>query len=576
MILSDTAIKHRTTVFVLMIMILVVGVYSYMTLPREAAPDIQIPLIVVTTQYLGVAPEDVENLVTIEIEKKLKNLSDVDQISSESTEGMSTVNVKFLPKTDIDDALQKVRNKVNEAKAEMPDDIEEPTISEINFSEFPIMLLNIHGPCGLVKLKEIAEDLQDDIEKIDGILEARISGDLTREIRVEVDPYRLAAYRIPVSTLFERIAAENQNVSGGTLDMSAARYSVRVEGEFTEPREIYDLIIDQRQGKPIYLSDVARVRDTFKDRQTASRFNGSESITLSVVKRAGANIVSIADQVDQVVREYDQRLPETINIDVSLDQSKFIRLMVSDLENNMLSGLVLVVVVMMVVMGVRNSILVALAIPFSMLITFAVLSALGITLNMVVLFSLILVLGMLVDNAIVIVENVYRHMQEGSGRVEAAIEGTSEVAWPVITSTFTTLAAFIPLLFWPDIIGEFMVFLPKTVIVALTASLFVAMVINPTLCSVLLKGGRQRQVRQEARPAGRKGLGRNCYWFMSGCSGRRFARAAGPGSSWPALCCWSDRWWPFGSSTTRSSSSPAATRRRPGSTSPCRSAHPWR
>jgi len=487
MILSDTAIRHRTTVFVLMILVLVAGAYSYVTLPREAAPDVQIPIIIVTTQYLGVAPQDVENLVTIEIEKKIKNLSDVDEINSESKEGTSTVRVKFLPKTDIDDALQKVRDKVDEAKAEMPSDIEEPTISEINFSEFPIMLLNIHGPCGLVKLKEIAEDLQDDIEKIEGILEARISGDLTREIRIEIDPHRVAAYRIAVSTLFARIAAENQNVSGGTLDMPAAKYSARIEGEFAEPREIYDLIIDQREGKPIYLSDVARVRDTFKDRQTTSRFNGAESITVSVVKRAGANIVSIADQVFEIIERHQRRLPGAVNIDVSLDQSKFIRLMVSDLENNMLTGLVLVMVVMMIVMGVRNSILVALAIPFSMLITFAVLSALGITLNMVVLFSLILVLGMLVDNAIVIVENVYRHMQEGSGRVEAAIKGTSEVAWPVITSTFTTLAAFIPLVFWPDLIGEFMSFLPKTAIVALTASLLVAMVINPTLCSVLLK-----------------------------------------------------------------------------------------
>ncbi|MBN2583348.1 MAG: efflux RND transporter permease subunit [Planctomycetes bacterium] len=487
MIISDTAIKHRTTVIVLMILIAVIGASSYVTLPREAAPDIQIPIIIVTTTYSGVAPEDIENLVTYEIEKKLKNLSDVDEITSTSTEGISTVAIKFLPNTDIDDALQKVRDKVDQAKPEMPSDIDEPAIAEINVSEFPIMLLNIHGPGGLVMLKEIAEDLQDDIEKIDGVLEAQITGDLTRQIRVEVDPYRLAAYRIPVSELFARIAAENKNVSGGTIDMPAAKYSARVEGEFADPREIYDLIVDPRGGKPLYLSDVAVVRDTFEDRLTYSRFDGTESITVAVVKRAGANIVRIADQVREIVRTYEERLPDAIRIDVSNDQSEFVDMMVADLENNMLSGLILVVIVLMVVMGVRNSVLVALAIPFSMMITFAALTALGITMNMIVLFSLILVVGMLVDNAIVIVENCYRHMQEGATRVRAAMKATSEVAWPVITSTLTTVAAFMPLLFWPDIIGDFMSYLPKTVIIALTASLFVAMVINPTLCAIFLR-----------------------------------------------------------------------------------------
>ncbi|HOI56386.1 MAG TPA: efflux RND transporter permease subunit, partial [Phycisphaerae bacterium] len=487
MIISDTSIKHRTTVVVLMILIAVVGAYSYVTLPREAAPDIQIPIIIVTTTYPGVAPGDIENLVTYEIEKKLKNLSDVDEMTSTSTEGVSTVAIKFLPNTDIDDALQKVRDKVDQAKPEMPNDIDEPSITEINISEFPIMLLNVHGPGGLVMLKEIAEDLQDDIEKIEGVLEAQITGDLTRQIRVEVDPYRLAAYRIPVSELFARIAAENQNVSGGTIDMPDAKYSARVEGEFADPRDIYDLIIDPRDGRPLYLSDVAVVRDTFEDRKSYSRFNGAESITVSVVKRAGANIVDIADQVRGVVARYRGRLPEAIQIDVSLDQSQFVDMMVADLENNMLSGLILVVLVLMIVMGVRNSILVALAIPFSMMITFAMLTALGITMNMIVLFSLILVVGMLVDNAIVIVENCYRHMQEGMPRVQAAMKATSEVAWPVITSTLTTVAAFVPLLAWPDIIGDFMSYLPKTVIVALVASLFVAMVINPTLCAIFLR-----------------------------------------------------------------------------------------
>lgn len=493
MILSDTAIRHRTTVFVLMIIIAVVGAGAYVALPREAAPDIQIPYVIVTTTYKSVAPSDIETSITKEIEEELKGISEVEEITSVSDEGISTITVEFLPSTDIDDAMQKVRDKVDAAKPDMPSDIDDPTLDEVNISEFPIMLLNIYGPCGLLKLKDIAEDLQDEIEKIDGVLEAPISGDLTRQIRVEFDPFRLAAYRIPVLTLFQTISSENQNVSGGTLDIAEAKYSVRVQGEFADPAEIFDLIIAETDGKPIYLSDLAAVSDTFEDRLSISRFNGQESITLSVVKRAGKNAVHIANEVQRIIAEYQPRLPTGTHIDITLDQSKTIHMMVNDLENNIITGLILVVGVLMVVMGLRNSILVALAIPFSMLITFATLQAFGITLNMIVLFSLILVLGMLVDNAIVIVENIYRHMQEGSPRIRAAMQATAEVAWPVITSTLTTLAAFLPLLFWTGIMGEFMVFLPKTLIIALVASLLVALVINPTLCSVLVKPSKRRR-----------------------------------------------------------------------------------
>ena len=487
MILSDYSIRNRTTVFVLMLIIFIVGVYSYVVLPREAAPDIQIPYIVVTTAYKGVAPSDIESSITKEIEKKIRSISDVDEIISTSAEGISTITAKFLPSTDLDTALQKVRDKVDAAKGEMPNDIDEPTVSEINISEFPIMLLNIHGPCGLLKLKDIADDLKDDLEKIDGVLEARISGGLTRQIRIEVDPYRLTAYHLPVPLLLEVIAAENQNVSGGALDISEAKYSVRVEGEFLQPAEIFTLVVHEVDGKPVYLSDVAAVRDSFEDRLSISRFNGQESVTVSVVKRAGKNIVEIADKVRTIIADYQARMPTDTRIDVTLDQSKTIGMMVKDLENNMITGLILVVAVLMVSMGLRNSFLVALAIPFSMLLTFAVLMAMGITLNMIVLFSLILVLGMLVDNAIVIVENIYRHVQEGTPRIQAAMVATAEVAWPVITSTLTTLAAFIPMLWWTGIMGEFMSFLPKTLIIALTASLLVALVINPTLCAVFVR-----------------------------------------------------------------------------------------
>jgi multidrug efflux pump len=494
MILSDTAIRHRTTVFVLMLIIAVVGGYSYVALPREATPDVEIPYIIVTTTYKGVSPSDVEASITKEIEEKIGAISEVDEITSTSDEGISTIVIKFFSGTDVDNALQKVRDKVDQAQAEMTDpDIDEPAISEVNLSEFPIMMLNIHGPCGLLKLKDIAEDLEEEIERVDGVLEARISGGLTRQIRVEIDPHRLAAYQLPVLSIFETITSENQNVSGGSLDIAEAKYSVRVEGEFVLPSEIINLIVYERGGKPIYLSDIATVRDAFEDRLSISRFDGSESVTVSVVKQAGKNIVEIADKVREIIAAYERRLPTGTAIDVTLDQSKIVRLMVKDLENNLITGMILVVIVLMIAMGVRNSVLVAVAIPFSMLITFAILQAMGVTLNLVVLFSLILVLGMLVDNAIVIVENVYRHRQEGLPRVKAAMVATSEVAWPVITSTLTTLGAFAPMLWWPGMMGQFMAYLPRTLIVALLASLFVAMIINPTLCSVFVKPGRRKK-----------------------------------------------------------------------------------
>ena len=485
--ITHTAIDHRTTVFVLMLLIAIAGMFSYAVLPRESAPDVQIPYIIVTTRHQGVSPGDMVNAITSKLEDRITNISEVKEIRSTSSEGVSIISVEFQTGVNLDDALQKVRDKVNEARPELPTEIDDPDVSEINISEFPIMLINIHGPAGLLRMKEVAENLQEDIERIPGVLEARITGDLTRQIRIEVDPWRMAAYRVPIGELIRVVLAENQTISGGTMELDGIRLGTRVPGEFTNPAEIDSLIVMQIGTLPIRLSDIAVVRDTFEDRLSASRFNGNESITLSVVKRAGSNIISIADEAFRIVDMYRERVPEGIKLDVTLDSSRDIRMMVNDLENNMITGLLLVVIVLMFVMGLRNSILVGLAIPFSMLLAFTALYVIGITLNMVVLFSLILVLGMLVDNAIVIVENIYRHMEQGKSRIEASKEGTSEVGWAVITSTLTTVAAFAPLIFWPGIVGEFMGYLPKTLIIALFASLFVALVINPTLCSVFIK-----------------------------------------------------------------------------------------
>ncbi len=488
MIVSDLAVKKRTSVMVLALMIIVFGPLSYFSLPRESAPDITIPFVFIMTNYAGVAPEDIESAITIPIEKKLKGLEGVKKIESSSTEGMSSIVIEFVAGTDIDDVLPKTKDKVDLARAELPQDLEDdPEVMEINISELPIVVFSLSGTCGLECLKEIAEDLEEAFESIPGVLEVDVTGGLEREIRVEPFPDKLAYFGLSILMLQDVIAQENQNVSGGAIRMGDGRFQLRVPGEFRTPDEIYGLIVGIHDGQPIYLRDVARVVDGFKDEEGRSRLNGQEAVNIQIKKRAGENILGITDMVSIIVDEKKHTWPAGTEITKLMDQAKDIRIMVSDLENNIITGLILVVVVLFFFLGIRNAVLVSMAIPFSMFISFVLLSALGITLNMVVLFSLTLALGMLVDNAIVIVENIFRFMEQGVPRIQAAMKATSEVAQPVIASTLTTVAAFFPLVFWPGIMGEFMSYLPMTVIITLTSSLFVAMVINPALAAIFLK-----------------------------------------------------------------------------------------
>ncbi len=486
MILSDAAIRNRTTVFVLIFLIFVAGLSSYAALPREAAPEVKFPHVLITTVHRGVSPEDIENTITKEIEVELSGLKGLKEIRSISAEGISTIDVEFDSGVDIDDALQRVKDKVDIAAADLPTDPErqEPIVQELDSSEFPILMIGLAGDVSEVRLKQIAERLEDEIEAVPGVLEVDVIGALEREIRVEIDPDRFAAYELTGQELMGVIPSEHVTRTAGSMETDLMKFSVRLDAEFDRAEEMFTIPLATRDNMPIYLSDVARVRDTFKDRETYSRLDGRSSITLVVKKRVGENIVEIAQRVKVVLDEASKLVPGGVSFVLTSDQSDAIGNMVRDLENNIFSGLVLVVLVLLLFMGLRSSVIVASAIPMSMLISFAVLQAMGITLNMVVLFSLILALGMLVDNAIVIVENVYRHRQMGYGPVKAAMMGTREVAWPVITSTATTVAAFAPMLFWPGIMGEFMRYLPMTVIVVLVSSLFVAMVINPVICSV--------------------------------------------------------------------------------------------
>lgn len=489
--LTDLAVDRRTTTYVLLLLITLAGFAAYVRMPRENYPEIIIPRLIITTTYEGVSPADIEALLTIPIERELAGLKDLRSMSSYSAEGVSSIDLEFEPSIDIDTALQKVRDKVDQAKSDLPDAAEDPTIEEINFSEFPIMYLSLTGEIGLPVLTQLAEDLEDEIESIRGVLEVNVIGGVEREIQIVVDPVRASEYGISMADLVQLAQVENVNTPAGSIELGNAKYLVRVPGEFSSAREIEDLVVKVSPEGAVYMRDIAEIKDAFKDVETKSRLDGVDAVTLSISKRAGESIIEISDNVRGLVAEADRYLLPGTDLHIISDQSIEIRDMVAELENSILSGLILVLIVIFMFLGFVNALMVALAIPVSMLLTFIGLEIMGTTLNMVVLFSLILALGMLVDNGIVIVENMYRHYQTGMSRVAAAKKGASEVALPLMSSTLTTVAAFAPMFFWPGIWGEFMKYLPQTLTLCLVGSLFVGLVVNPALAGKFMVRGKR-------------------------------------------------------------------------------------
>jgi multidrug efflux pump len=499
--LTSFAVGHRTSVVMLFLIVSAAGLISYLNIPKESSPQIAIPLLVVNTVYPGVSPADIETLVTRPLEDELNTISDVREMTSTSTEGYSSITVEFATSVNMDEALQQVREKVDLAKPDLPSDAEEPSILEIDISEMPIMQVNLSGDYGLVRLKEIGEDLQDRLEQIPQILRVDLQGGLEREVKVDVDLPRLQYYGLALTDVVDAIRNENVNIPGGSIEVGQVNYLVRVDGEFVDPSIIEELVVGTFDGRAVYIRDLADVEFGFADRTSYARMNGSPVVTLSVVKRAGDNIIETAESVKAVIASMEAQFPPSTQVSITGDQSREIYQMVSSLENNIISGLILIVAVLLFFLGVRTSVFVAIAIPTSMLLSFVVMAALGITMNMVVLFALILALGMLVDNAIVIVENIYRYMEEGWSSAMAARKATGEVALPVIAATATTLGAFLPLMFWPDVVGEFMKYLPLTLIITLSSSLFVALVILPTLCAIFMQveGAPKRPMTRTAR-----------------------------------------------------------------------------
>ena len=508
----DLFIRKHMAVFALAVLIVIMGIVAYIQLPRESTPEIKQPYIFINTTYVGVSARDIESLVTQPIEQELDGMEGLAEITSESRQNVSFIFVEFTSDVDVETALRRVKDRVDLATPSLPDGADEPAVREFSVTDWPFFQVVLSHPDGVEVIDAAAERFQEDLEGISGVLEVDIAGNPEKEVLIEVDPMRLRNYGFSVDDVIAAVQSENTSIPGGRLKNPEQNFGLSVTGEIEDPREFENIFVNAN-GVNVPLEEVARVRFGNVEPETYSRLNGTPAITLSIKKRIGANILEMADTVRERVDVLKPSLPAGTSVVVIYDESRYIRDIIADLENNMASGFILVLLVTVFFLGRRNSLFVSLAIPFSMLLSFFVLQLLGITLNMIVLFSLILALGMLVDNGIVIVENIFRHATMGKNRVQAAIDGSKEVAGPIAASTITTCLAFFPIIFMPGIMGDIMSFLPKTVIVVLASSLLVAVAINPVFCSNFMN------VNEKARKKMSEGSGtfarfRNWYGKM--------------------------------------------------------------
>ncbi|MBI2271631.1 MAG: efflux RND transporter permease subunit [Bacteroidetes bacterium] len=487
---SSWAINNRTSIYIFTIIIALWGYSTYNSLPKENFPVIVIPKIFISTVYPGTSPENMENLVTKPLEKRMKSIAGVKKVTSNSYQDYSNVIIEFNTDVKINIAKQKVKDAVDRAKADLPIDLPaDPNVMDINLSEIPIMFVNVSGDFDLNKIKNYADKLQDRIESLKEITRVDLIGALEREIQVNVDMYKAQVAQISLGDIERAIGYENMTITGGTVKMDGMRRTINVKKEFKNVTELENLIVKSPNGAPIYLKDIAQIKDTFKEQESFARLGGKNVITLSVVKRAGFNLIEASDKIKIIVKEMQESdFPKGLNVVVTGDQSNQTRTTLHDLINTIVIGFILVTIILMFFMGATNAIFVAMSVPLSMFIAFLIMPSIGFTMNMIVLFGLLLALGIVVDDAIVVIENTHRLFANGKRSiVEAAKMAAGEVFLPVLSGTLTTLAPFIPLAFWDGVIGQFMFFLPVTLIITLLASLFVAYIINPVFAASFMK-----------------------------------------------------------------------------------------
>jgi len=507
--LSTWALNNKNTVYLFTVAAIIFGFIAYVSLPKELYPDVKIPTVMVQTIYPGNPPIDMENLITRPLEKQIESVKGIKKMTSISSQDASSIFVEFHTNVDIRKALDDIKDAVDKAKNDLPDDLPHaPQVTDIDVSEFPIINVNLSGNFSLSELKGFANDLKDELETIYEVSKVNITGITDREVKIYLNPFKMAAMQVSFSDVENAVKFENMSVSGGEAKIGKIDRAVRIVGEFKNPKNIANIIVKRERGNIVYLRDIATVVYGFKKRDSYAYLDKQPVVTLQIVKKSGENLLSATSKVFQVLKEARQSkmIPDNLKITITNDQSNKVKVQLNNLENNIIMGMIFVVAVLFLFLGTRNSLIVGFSIPMSMLITFMVMGLADYKINIMVLFALILALGMLVDNAIVVTENIYRFVQRGYPVKEAARQGVGEVAMPIISSTATTLAAFLPLVFWHSIIGEFMKYLPVTLIVVLTASLFNALVIVPVIFVDFYKPGDNNPLPKTKRSLRLAGL----------------------------------------------------------------------
>ncbi|MEM9223123.1 MAG: efflux RND transporter permease subunit [Pseudomonadota bacterium] len=484
----DGLLSKPRTLLTLMIFLIVAGAYVYVTIPKEANPDIDVPFFYVSVVQDGISPEDSERLLVKPMERQLRGLDGLKQITAIASESHAGIVLEFEADFDKDEALNDVRDKVDRAKADLPDDADEPSITETNFSLVPTIIVGLSGDVPERALFQHARRLKDDLEALPTVLSADLEGSREEQLEVLLDKTALDTYELDPIELLQTLNNNNQLVPAGFLDTGEGRFTVKVPGLIEEPEDVYNMVVKEDASGVVTVGDIAEVRRSFKDHNKFTRVNGKPAITINVVKRLGENIIennkSVRDTVERVTAEW----PTTIQVDFLIDQSSFIYEVLGGLEASISTAILLVMIVVVAALGMRSALLVGISIPTSILLGFLVLSGLGMTVNMMVMFGLVLTVGLLVDGSIVVVEYADRRVSEGVDRVTAFKEAAKLMVWPLVSSTATTLIAFLPMLLWPGTPGEFMSYLPIMVMIVLSVALVTAMVFLPVVGGVLSNG----------------------------------------------------------------------------------------
>ncbi|MGB0935265.1 MAG: efflux RND transporter permease subunit [Alphaproteobacteria bacterium] len=488
----DWSIKSARTVLMILVLLMFMGFGAYTSIPRESTPDVRIPMLIISLNHEGISPEDAERLLIRPVEQKVQSIEGVKEMSSTARLGGGVVLLKFHAGLDVEKAKADVRDKIDEVKPDLPDESDEPVLQEINLSHFPVLVVSMSGQIPQRTLYRMARELQDEIEaEVSEVLEVNIVGEQEEAVEIVIDPIKLEGYGFSIEDVLFFVTRNNRLISAGNIDTGTGRMAIKVPGLIQSAQDLFDLPLKVQGDAVVKFSDVASVRRTFKDREGYAREMGQPAVALEVVKRTGENIIDTVAAARKITEEVRQEWPDHLHITYSQDESDKIIDMVGDLQNSLIIAILLVMVVIMTSLGGRSALLVGVAVPGSFLIGTLVLQWLGLTMNIVVLFSLILAVGMLVDGAIIVVEYADRKMAEGLDRVQAFSQGAKRMTWPVISSISTILAVFMPLLFWPGVVGQFMKFMPITLLATLTASMLMALIFIPTLGAIFGKASEQ-------------------------------------------------------------------------------------